>query len=143
MGRPRIRLKTDSFDGRNYTTTPVPKNGKTLYSKVHLRTKDEDVARRRLTALEGIDDPEEARCRINHLARAGSEALERARLAAFVPWPATQNLIQRLWESQPPVMGKEGKRLKQLEVENRRLKRLVADLTLDKQNLQETARGKR
>ncbi len=36
----------------------------------------------------------------------------------------------------------EAKRLKQLEDENRRLKRLVADLTLDKQMLQDVASRK-
>ena len=35
----------------------------------------------------------------------------------------------------------EAKRLKELEKENARLKRLVADLTLDKQMLQEVAKG--
>jgi putative transposase len=35
----------------------------------------------------------------------------------------------------------EGKRLKELEAENARLKRLVAELLLDKQMLQETVRG--
>lgn len=36
----------------------------------------------------------------------------------------------------------EAKRLKELEAENARLKRLVADLALDKQMLQEVVRGK-
>lgn len=35
----------------------------------------------------------------------------------------------------------QAKRLKELEKENNRLKRLVADLTLDKQMLQEVAKG--
>jgi len=35
----------------------------------------------------------------------------------------------------------QAKRLKELEKENNRLKRIVADLTLDKQMLQEIARG--
>ena len=35
-----------------------------------------------------------------------------------------------------------GKRLKELEAENARLKRLVAELALDKQMLQEVVRGK-
>ena len=35
----------------------------------------------------------------------------------------------------------QARRLKQLEVENSRLRKAVADLTLDKQILQETARG--
>lgn len=37
----------------------------------------------------------------------------------------------------------EAKRLKELEIENRRLKKAVADLTLDKQILQEAAKGTR
>jgi len=49
MGRSRKRLKTESFDDRKYTTIPVTANGRTSYPKIHLRTKDEDVARRRLT----------------------------------------------------------------------------------------------
>ena len=36
----------------------------------------------------------------------------------------------------------EAKRLKELEIENGRLKKLVADLTLDKQILEETLKGK-
>lgn len=42
MRRLRIRLKTDSFDGRKYATIPVTKNGRTSYPKIHLRTKDDD-----------------------------------------------------------------------------------------------------
>lgn len=40
------------------------------------------------------------------------------------------------------LTGSEAKRLKQLEDENRKLKRLVADLSLDKQILQDTVAGK-
>ena len=84
MGRPRIPLKTDSYDGRKYTTIAVTKNGRTSYPKIHLRTKNDEVARRRLIALDGVDDPEEARRRIGHLASAVTEEQERARLADFV-----------------------------------------------------------
>jgi hypothetical protein len=84
MGRSRKRLRTDSFDDRKYTTIPVTANGRTSYPKIHLRTKDEDVARRRLTALDCIDDPAEARRRIDRLASATSEAHERAMLSDFV-----------------------------------------------------------
>jgi hypothetical protein len=38
--------------------------------------------------------------------------------------------------------GKEVKRLKELELENSRLRKAVSDLTLDKLILQEAARGK-
>ncbi len=47
MGRPRKRLKADSYDDRKYKTIPVTTNGRTSYPKIHLRTKDDDVARRR------------------------------------------------------------------------------------------------
>ena len=40
------------------------------------------------------------------------------------------------------VKGNDAKQLKELQVENGRLKKLVADLTLDKQILEETLRGK-
>lgn len=40
------------------------------------------------------------------------------------------------------LMPSEMKRLKQLEEENQRLKRLVADLSLDKEMLQEVVRKK-
>lgn len=47
------------------------------------------------------------------------------------------------WRNQYGGMkGDEAKRLKELEVENGRLKKLVADLTLDKQILTETLKGK-
>lgn len=86
MGRPAKRLNPDTFDGQLFTTIPHGKrrNDKPVYRKIYLRTRDQDAARRRLTALDGVDDPEEARRRINHLASAGSEVLERARLADFV-----------------------------------------------------------
>jgi len=87
MGRPRKRLQTDQYDGRMFTTIPVTIGGRVSYHRIHLRTKDADVARRRLTALDGVDDPDEARRRIDHLASAGSESLERARLADFLQSP--------------------------------------------------------
>jgi transposase-like protein len=46
------------------------------------------------------------------------------------------------WRSQYGGMkSEEAKRLKQLEEENRRLKKVVADLTLDKDILQEALKG--
>ncbi len=39
------------------------------------------------------------------------------------------------------MKSEEAKRLKELEIENARLKKLVADLTLDKEILQEVAKG--
>lgn len=48
------------------------------------------------------------------------------------------------WRNQYGGMkGDDAKRLKELEIENGRLKRLVADLTLDKQILELTLQGKR
>ena len=45
------------------------------------------------------------------------------------------------WKKQSAVLGvAEIRRLKQLEDENRRLKQIVADLTLDKAMLQDVAR---
>ncbi len=46
------------------------------------------------------------------------------------------------WRTQFRGMGKEVKRLRALEEENRRLKKAVADLTLDKQILKELNEGK-
>jgi hypothetical protein len=60
MGRPRKRLQTDQYDGRMFTTIPVTIGGRVSYHRIHLRTKDTDVARRRLTALDGVDHPDEA-----------------------------------------------------------------------------------
>ena len=39
------------------------------------------------------------------------------------------------------MKANDAKRLKELEIENRRLKKAVADLTLDKQILEEAAKG--
>ena len=48
------------------------------------------------------------------------------------------------WRNQYGGMkAQEAKRLKELEQENTRLKKLVADLSLDKQILEEVIRGKR
>lgn len=48
----------------------------------------------------------------------------------------------RWWKKYGVLMPSEMKRLKQLEEENQRLKRLVADLSLDKEMLQEEVRKK-
>ncbi len=46
------------------------------------------------------------------------------------------------WRNQYGGMkANDAKRLKELEIENRRLKKAVADLTLDKQILEEAAKG--
>ncbi len=60
MGRPQVRLQTESETDRRFTTIRVKRNGRVSYHKVYLRTKEEEVARRRLIALDGVDDPEEA-----------------------------------------------------------------------------------
>jgi transposase-like protein len=47
------------------------------------------------------------------------------------------------WRNQYGGMkANEAKRLKEMEIENRRLKKAVADLTLDKQILEEALKGK-
>ncbi len=47
------------------------------------------------------------------------------------------------WRNQYGGMkANQAKRLKELEIENRRLKKAVADLTLDKQILEEATKGK-
>jgi len=47
------------------------------------------------------------------------------------------------WRNQYGGMkGDDAKQLKELQIENGRLKKLVADLTLDKQILEETLKGK-
>ncbi len=58
MGRPQVRLQTESKTERTFITIRDKRNGKTSYHKVYLRTKNEEVARRRLIALDGVDDPE-------------------------------------------------------------------------------------
>ncbi len=59
---------------------------------------------------------------------------------------ATRGGQQLVWHqagpSDPGLAGAEVRRLRQLEDENRRLKQLVADLTLDKAMLQGVLRGK-
>ena len=46
------------------------------------------------------------------------------------------------WKKKFAGMGAEVRRLKQLEEENRKLKQLVADLSLDKKMLQDVVQGK-
>jgi hypothetical protein len=58
LGRPQVRLQTESKTERTFITIRDKRNGKTSYHKVYLRTKNEEVARRRLIALDGVDDPE-------------------------------------------------------------------------------------
>ena len=68
MGRSTVSLQTESKTKRRFTTLHAKVNGKASYTKVYLRTKNEEVARRRLIALDGVDDVEEARRRIDRLA---------------------------------------------------------------------------
>lgn len=84
MGRPQVRLQTESKTERRFITIRDKRNGKTSYHKVYLRTKDEEVARRRLIALDGVDDVEEVRRRIDYLASAVSPDQEKLRLADFL-----------------------------------------------------------
>ena len=54
----------------------------------------------------------------------------------------SEQTYYRWWKRYGGMMPSEMKRLKQLEEENMRLKRLVADLSLDKEMLQEVVRKK-
>jgi len=47
MGRPQVRLQTESKTDRRFTTIRVKRNVNTSYHKVYLHTKDEEVGRRR------------------------------------------------------------------------------------------------
>ncbi len=87
MGRSRKRVQTDKYDGRRFVSIPCEANGTKRYHKIHLLTKDESVANRRATGLDGIDDVGEARRRIKYLASAKSESEERARLAELLHQP--------------------------------------------------------
>ncbi len=84
MARPQVRLQTESKTNRRFITIRNERNGTTSYPKVYLRTKNEEVARRRLIALDGVDDVEEARRRIDRLASAISPEQEMSRLADFL-----------------------------------------------------------
>ena len=53
----------------------------------------------------------------------------------------TEQTYDRWREEYVGLKMDQARRLKQLEVENSRLRKAVADLTLDKQILQEAARG--
>ena len=56
-------------------------------------------------------------------------------------WEISEQTFHR-WRNQYGGMkAEQAKRLKELEVENARLKRLVAELSLDKEILQETLQG--
>ena len=54
----------------------------------------------------------------------------------------SQNTFYRWRKMYGEIQPSEIKRLKQLEEENRKLKRIVADLTLDKQMLQDVLKKK-
>ncbi|MCK4658237.1 MAG: hypothetical protein KAV82_01835 [Phycisphaerae bacterium] len=44
MGRPQVRLQTESKTDRRFTTIRVTRNDRVSYHKVYLYTKDEEVA---------------------------------------------------------------------------------------------------
>ena len=90
IGRPGKRLKADRFDDREYTTIPVTTNGRPSYPTMHRRTKDDDVARRRLTDLGGVDDSEEARRRTNYLASASIAQDEATSVVYGMPKAASE-----------------------------------------------------
>jgi hypothetical protein len=74
-------VQTDRTDGRKFITIKVASNGRVAYRKIHLRTTNHRLARRRARALESIDDPEEARRIVAYLASAKTPGQENDRLA--------------------------------------------------------------
>jgi integrase len=74
-------VQTDNTDGRKFITIKVASNGQVAYRKIHLRTTNHRLARRRARALQNIDDPEEARRIIAYLASSRTPGQEADRLA--------------------------------------------------------------
>lgn len=74
-------IQTDKSDNRKFITFKAGSNGRVVYRKIHLRTKDAKVARLRAQVLEGITDPETARKLIDYLASSTSPAQEQRRVA--------------------------------------------------------------
>ena len=66
MGRSQVRLQTESKTNRRFVAIRNERNGKTSYPKVYLRTKNEEVARRRLIALDGVDRHLRVRGHVRH-----------------------------------------------------------------------------
>lgn len=74
-------VQTDKTDGRKFITIKVASNGRAAYRRIHLRTTNHRVARRRARALESIDDPDKARQIVAYLASAKTPGQEADRLA--------------------------------------------------------------
>lgn len=87
-------VQTDSYDGRKFITLKVAgTDGKPVYRKVQLQTRDRRVAKRRASALEGVRDPEVARRIVHYLADSPDEQTEAHRLAEFRERSATLPLV--------------------------------------------------
>ena len=79
---------------------------------------------------------------IRKLREADRMLSEGAEIAAVCQALEVSEATFHRWRNQYGGMkGNEAKRLKELEIENRRLKKAVADLTLDKQILEEASKG--
>ncbi|MCH9035511.1 MAG: hypothetical protein IID42_13585, partial [Planctomycetes bacterium] len=74
-------VQTDKSDGRKFITIRVASNGRVIYRKIHLKTTNHRLARRRARALEGIDDLEHARRIVAYLASSKTPGQEQDRLA--------------------------------------------------------------
>jgi putative transposase len=80
---------------------------------------------------------------ITKLRQAEAELAQGSSIAAVCQKLAVSEQTLHRWRNQyGGLKGDEAKRLKELEVENGRLKRLVAELALDKRMLQEVAQKK-
>ncbi len=73
-------LQTDKTDGRKFITIKVASNSRVAYRKIHLKTTNHRLACRRARALEGVDDPEQARRIVAYLASSKTPGQEQDRL---------------------------------------------------------------
>ncbi|MCH7885325.1 MAG: hypothetical protein IIC01_08755 [Planctomycetes bacterium] len=74
-------VQTDKTDGRKFITIKIASNGRVAYCRIYLKTTNHRLARRRARALEGIENPEEARRIVTYLASAKTPGQEQDRLA--------------------------------------------------------------
>ncbi|MEE9294996.1 MAG: hypothetical protein V3W34_08585 [Phycisphaerae bacterium] len=74
-------VQTDKTDARKFITIKVASNGRVAYRKIHLKTTHHRLARPRARALEGVNDPEQARRIIAYLASSKTPGQEQDRLA--------------------------------------------------------------
>ncbi|MCH7925787.1 MAG: hypothetical protein IIC51_09660, partial [Planctomycetes bacterium] len=74
-------VQTNKTDGRKFITIKIASNGRVAYCRIYLKTTNHRLARRRARALEGIENPEEARRIVTYLASAKTPGQENDRLA--------------------------------------------------------------